>query len=422
MPSKYLRAGGRRTRPRDVNALSNSHTPQGERPLHIGFLYNHEGVHQVRHSAVVIPQLLERHPGIQITVLATSDALIDAVIDVCGPDRIRRIEMIKLSRPTWRKPLAGILDKVSPFSRLDNLFSNRALFAKFDAVIVTEGTSLFLKKLKGLENLKIIRIDHGAGDRSIGFTRSFSGNDLVLFAGEKQRERFRQLGYLRDDQMAVVGYTKFDAVDTKGRERKRLFPNDKPVVLYNPHPEPKLSSWYQMGLDVLDFFRTNQDYNLIFAPHVMLFQRRLHVSLESGIARFRRDLPQRFRDCPHILVDTGSSASVDMTYTLAADIYLGDVSSQVYEFLIERRPCVFLNAHEARWQGNADYAFWNFGPVVERVEDLPGALNDISTSHARYRAVQDEAFKETFDLQPTAASVRAADVIANFLRGRYLAA
>ncbi len=26
--------------------------------------------------------------------------------------------------------------------------SNRALFAKFDAVIVTEGTSLFLKKLK----------------------------------------------------------------------------------------------------------------------------------------------------------------------------------------------------------------------------------------------------------------------------------
>lgn len=405
-----------------MNALSKSHTPQTERPLHIGFLYNHEGVHQVRHSAVVIPQLLERHRDIKITVLATSDALIEAVIDVCGPDLIGRVEIIKLSPPKWRKPLAGVLDKVSPFSRLDNLFSNRALFAKFDAVIVTEGTSLFLKKLKGLERLKIIRIDHGAGDRSIGFTRSFSGNDLVLFAGEKQRERFRQLGYLRDDQMAVVGYTKFDAVTAAGRARKKLFPDDKPVVLYNPHPEPKLSSWYEMGLEVLDFFRTSSDYNLIFAPHVMLFQRRLHVSLEARIARFRRDLPKRFRDCPHILIDTGSSASVDMTYTLAADIYLGDVSSQVYEFLIDRRPCVFLNAHNARWQGNADYAFWNFGPVIDRIGNLPGALKDISTTHPRYRPIQEEAFNETFDLQPTASSVRAADVIANFLRGRYLAA
>ena len=405
-----------------MNALSNSLTPQGERPLHIGFLYNHEGVHQVRHSAVVIPQILERHQDIRITVLATSDALIEAVIDICGPDRIWRMEIIKLSRPTWRTLLAGMLDKVSPFSRLDNLFSNRALFAKFDAVIVTEGTSLFLKKLKGLEKLKVIRIDHGAGDRSIGFTRSFGGNDLVLFAGEKQRKRFCQLGYLRDDQMAVVGYTKFDAVEIEGRTRRRLFPNDKPVVLYNPHPDPKLSSWYKMGLDVLDFFRTSQDYNLIFAPHVMLFQRRLHVSLEARVARFRRDLPQRFHNCPHILIDTGSSASVDMTYTLAVDIYLGDVSSQVYEFLIDRRPCVFLNAHEARWQGNADYAFWNFGPVVERVGDLPGVLRDVSASHARYRPVQDEAFKETFDLQATASSIRAADVIADFLRGRYLAA
>ena len=405
-----------------MNVLSKSHMPQTERPLHIGFLYNHEGAHQVRHSAVVIPQLLERHRDIKITVLATSEALIEAVIDVCGPDLIGRIEIIKLSPPKWRKPLAGVLDKVSPFSRLDNLFSNRALFAKFDAVIVTEGTSLFLKKLKGLERLKIIRIDHGAGDRSIGFTRSFSGNDLVLFAGEKQRERFRQLGYLRDDQMAVVGYTKFDAVAAAGRARKKLFPDDKPVVLYNPHPEPKLSSWYEMGLEVLDFFRTSSDYNLIFAPHVMLFQRRLHVSLEARIARFRRDLPQRFRDCPHILIDTGSPASVDMTYTLAADIYLGDVSSQVYEFLIDRRPCVFLNAHNARWQGNADYAFWNFGPVIDRIGDLPGALKDISITHPRYRPIQDEAFNETFDLQPTASSVRAADVIANFLRGRYLAA
>ncbi len=391
-------------------------------PLRLAFLYNHEGVHQVRHSAVVIPQLLRRHRDIQITVLATSDALIETVIDVCGPDLAGRIEIVRLARPAWRKALAGVLDKVSPFSRLDHLFSNRALFARFDAVIVTEGTSLFLKKMRGLQHLKIIRIDHGAGDRSIGFTRSFGGNVLVLIAGAKQRDRFRQLGYLRDDQMAVVGYTKFDAVNAGPREKRRLFPDDKPVVVYNPHPEPQLSSWYRMGIDVLEFFRTNKEYNLIFAPHVMLFRRRLHISLESWAARIRRDLPARFRDCPHIHIDTGSPALVDMTYTMAADVYLGDVSSQVYEFLVHRRPCIFLNAHKARWHGNANYAFWNFGPVLDDIGGLGAALKDVAESHAHYRDVQEEAFQQTFDLQPTASSARAADAIAGFLRPGYLAA
>ncbi len=390
-------------------------------PLRLAFLYNHEGVHQVRHSAVVIPQLLQRYRDIQIAVLATSEALIETVRDVCGPELIDRVEVVRLGRPAWRKALAGVLDKVSPFSRLDHLFSNRDLFARFDAVIVTEGTSLFLKKLRGLEHLKIIRIDHGAGDRSIGFTPSFGRNDLVLIAGAKQRERFRQLGYLRDDQMAVVGYTKFDAVSATLREKRKLFPDDKPVVLYNPHPEPRLSSWYDMGLDVLDFFHASKDYNLIFAPHVMLFRRRLHISLESWAARFRRDLPARFRHCPHIHIDIGSSALVDMTYTLAADVYLGDVSSQVYEFLIHRRPCIFLNAHRARWQGNANYAFWNFGPVLDKVGYLDAALKDVTLSHARYKPIQEEAFQQTFDLQPTASSVRAADAIAGFLRPAYSA-
>jgi hypothetical protein len=403
-----------------VNASPKIH-PSG-RPPRIAFLYNHEGVHQVRHSAVVIPRLLERHSDIQISVLATSDPLIEAVIEVCGPDLIGRVEIVRLSRPRWRRAVGRMLDKISPFGRLDNLFSNRDLFAKFDAMIVTEGTSLFLKKLRGLEHLKIIRIDHGAGDRSIGFTPTFSGNDLVLIAGAKQKNRFRELGYLRDEQMAVVGYTKFDAVGARAREKKKLFADDKPVVLYNPHPEPKLSSWYQMGIQVLDYFRTNPDYNLIFAPHVMLFRRRMHVSLESWIARFRRDLPARFNACPNILVDTGSSASVDMTYTLAADVYLGDVSSQVYEFLIERRPCVFLNAHGARWEDDANYAFWKFGPVLNNVGQLDAVLRDVVSSHGRYRPIQEQAFHETFDLQPTASSVRAADAIAGFLKARAQAA
>lgn len=381
----------------------------------IAFLYNHDAAHQVRHSAAVIPALIAGHPAFEVTVLATSDALLDAVREVCGPDIAARCRFEKLGLPAWHQPFASVLDAIMPFSRLDHLYSNRARFAGFDAVIVTEGTSLLLKRLRGLGHLKILRIDHGAGDRSIGFTPAFAGNDLVLLPGTKQRDRFLELGYLRPEQIAVVGYPKFDGVNVAAGRLRKFFANNKPVVVYNPHPEPRLSSWYDMGLAVLEYFYRSEAYNLIFAPHVMLFKRRIHATMEGLALRVRRDLPDKYKSCDHIRIDTGSPASIDMTYTLAADIYLGDVSSQVYEFLIEPRPCVFLNAQGAAWQGDENYAFWRFGRVVSDIAGLDRALAGAATDHAVYRPVQQRAFQSTFDLQSVPSSVRAAEAIADFL-------
>ena len=168
--------------------------------MKVAFLYNHGGGHQARHSAVVIPALIAQYPDIEVTVLATSDVLLETVRALAGPTVEGRVRFLKLDVPAWHKPFTRALDLVLPFSRLDNLYSNAALFSRFDAVIVTEGTSLFLRKLRGLAHLKILRIDHGAGDRSIGFTKSFGGNDLVLLHGLKQRDRFLELGYLRPDR------------------------------------------------------------------------------------------------------------------------------------------------------------------------------------------------------------------------------
>ena len=387
----------------------------GARPVRVAFLYNHEAGHQVRHSAAVIPALIARYPALKVSVLATSDALLESVRHVCGSDIGGRCRFIRLDVPAWHKPIGRLLDSVLPFSRLDQLYSNRRVFADIDAVIVTEGTSLFLKRLRGLEHLKILRIDHGPGDRAIGFQPSYAGNDLVLLPGAKQRDRFLRLGYLRAAQMAVVGYPKFDGVNVVAGRRRRFFADNKPVVLYNPHPEPRLSSWYDMGLAVLDYFYNSNDYNLIFAPHVMLFKRRVHMTLEGLSVRLRRDLPEKYRRCGHIHIDTGSPASFDMSYTLAADIYLGDASSQVYEFLIDPRPCIFLNAHGATWQNDPNYAFWHFGAVVDDVGALDSAIRSAPEAHARYRPIQERAFEETFDLQATPSAARAADAIAQFL-------
>jgi CDP-glycerol glycerophosphotransferase (TagB/SpsB family) len=234
--------------------------------------------------------------------------------------------------------------------------------------------------------------------------------DLVLLPGRKYADRFGKLGFVRPGQYVIAGWPKFEAVRALAPVQRRLFDNDNPVVVYNPHFDQRIGSWARMGRSVLDFFVANPQYNLVFAPHLVLFKRRW---------RHRATLPDAYRRAPNILIDTNSAALADMTYLDAADIYLGDVSSQVYEFLIEPRPCIFLDAHGIDWKHDPHYAHWRFGPVATDVaRDLGPMLADAAASHARYLPVQQAGFAETFHQDPgSTAAQRGADAIAAFLRG-----
>ena len=119
----------------------------------------------------------------------------------------------------------------------------------------------------------------------------------------------------------------------------------------------------------------------------------------------------------NILVDLGSDASVDMTYTQAADIYLGDISSQVYEFLIHPRPCIFLNAHAANWKNNPNYLCWDCGPVLSNVYDLESHLDAATHTHTKYCPRQKALVQYTFDYSEHPAGPRGADAIAKYLAG-----
>ncbi len=383
----------------------------------IAFLYNHEAAHQVAHSASVITALLDEHPDLEISLLATSDVLIEAVRLICGPDIGTRCQIIKLEVTAWHRPFLKAIDLFAPISRIDYLRANTALLATFDAIIVTERTSLLLQNIASCRHVKLIYLSHGSGDRSIGFVPELGRFDLILQSGEKLRQRFLDTGAVGPEQIKVVGALKLDAVARTPVARDRYFADDKPIVLYNPHLEPRLSSWYTMGLQVFDVFLDNPDYNLIFAPHVMLFQRRVQVSLESFTIRLRRDLPQKYAAARNIHIDTGSAASADMTYTRLADIYLGDASSQVYEFLATKlRPCIHINSHQASWRDNPDYRFWTFGQVISAAHELPAALAKAQTGHATYRDVQAQAIDETYSQTAQRPSIRAAEAIEEFLK------
>jgi CDP-glycerol glycerophosphotransferase (TagB/SpsB family) len=186
----------------------------------------------------------------------------------------------------------------------------------------------------------------------------------------------------------------------------RLFANDRPVVLYNPHFDRTLSSWPACGLDVLKAFAEQDAYNLIFAPHVRLFG-------AADPQDLRMLAP--FRDHPAIHIDLGARASLDMTYTRMADIYLGDVSSQVYEFLQQPKPCLFLNAHNADWRGQESYRHWRFGPVLDKVQGLIAEVDAARLCQAAYADEQVASFNYTFAPTPRGPSFAAAEAIAKLI-------
>jgi len=380
--------------------------------MHIGFLFNHHGGHQVAHALPVALALLRRGTNAKVSVLVSEDC----------EGEVRRIataapgplpEIVRL-RPPSR--LARAANRASgraiPTDIVSTLHRNLDRFRALDALVVPEKTSLMLKSVFGLRSLKLVHTRHGAGDRAIGFDKASGKFDLVLLSGEKIRDRLAGAELLKADGHAIVGYPKFDIAPPK---RPRLFVKDRPTVLYNPHPSPALSSWYRMGLQILDWFAKSDRYNLIFAPHVMLFRKRITASLSPFALGWNHGPRPGDYEQDHMLIDTGSPASLDMTYTDAADIYLGDASSQVYEFIRRPRPCYFLNPRGHAWQGNPDFAHWRGGQVLGGFADFKAAFEEVPRLTPAMRERQEHLFRYSFDLQERPSSERAAEAILDYM-------
>ena len=381
----------------------------------VGFFFNHDQTHQVAHALPIALSLMRNVPSAEVVIATTGDRLSAEVRRVAAQTGMI-VPLVQLGLKTRLSRFAARkLNNVVPAAKLCIYRDNLDFFRGLDTLVVPEKTSLILKTRYGLDRLRIVHTRHGAGDRAIGFNKCSGLFDQVLVSGTKIRERLIREAGVSAHKLSVVGYPKFDLIPPARPDLPFADPS-KPIVLYNPHPSPHLSSWYKDGQAVLEHFLRDDRFNLIFAPHVMLF----HRSFVLTVDKLRVDRPgrieRRFRDAPNILVDLGSTASIDMTYSQAADIYLGDVSSQIYEFMHRPRPCIFLNSHGVDHRGNTDYLHWQTGEVIANAEGLGGALERAAALHDRYRPVQRDLFQRTFDLTGEKSADRAARAIVNAIQ------
>lgn len=372
------------------------------------FLFNHDAAHQAAHIAGLADAVARR--GDAEVIVAYGTAAIRRVIEaLLPPGAAERMQWVPLDLPRLLDAALAPLNRVAPVRRLARLDRHRALFAGVDIVVSPERTCLRIKRALGRRAPRFVFVPHGAGDRSVTYHPEMAQFDLMLVSGQKVVDEMAAHGIMPPEHCRIIGYPKFDTVDLS--QRPRFFANDNPVFLYNPHFDPYLSSWYGMGHDVIALFAERPDLNLIVAPHVMLFRKRLHYSLEYRTMRLRPDIPA---DLPaNILVDTDSERLFDMSYTRAADAYIGDVSSQVYEFLAHRGACFFLDPRgQARPGGVLPYQFWENGDVCGSANALADFLPHWRARADHYRAVQDRLFAYTMDYDPARpASERGADAL-----------
>ncbi len=376
----------------------------------IGFLYNHDVPHQVSHTAPIAAELAG-HAA--VSIISSSQAQEDEARRLLPSGVQAKLKFERLAMSPVMKALRPIGDRFAPFSRVAMLRDNLRLLSSFEALVVPETTSTMLKTRFGLANVKLIYVPHGVSAGAPGHGKVNMLFDLVLLFGPAVRDKLIAEGLISADNSRIIGYPKFDTINLAAR--KSFFPDTKPVVLYNPHFNPYLSSWYTMGEDVVRFFATQQHYNCIVAPHIMLYQRRIHISPAHRVAKWRNDLPRNLRSSRNIHFDFGSPNSVDMTYTLSADIYLGDVSSQIYEWIINPRPAIFLRAHGDEPAQSRGYLHWPMGQLVDRVSDLPQALQRALPFAPAMRQLQEETFARNFSRTGETAAVRGAREILSFL-------
>lgn len=270
--------------------------------------------------------------------------------------------------------------------------------------VCAEQTSLRLPRLFPWLPTRFVKTSHGVGSMSARDDPRRRAAALLLVPSERERRTYLDRGF-DPSRVAATGYVK--AGFRQRTHWRPAFEDERPILLYAPHWQEHRSSWWRWGREVVRLLVEDGRFNLILAPHQRLVER---------APELRRVL-DAVAGLPHVHCDTDGFAMVDGSYTAAADIYLGDTSSQVVEFLMRPRPCVFLDAHGVAWRDDPSYAQWHCGEVVDGLSGLLPALARAGAEHPRYAPVQAEFARSSLGDTGGAAPKRAAEHILAVLNG-----
>jgi hypothetical protein len=342
------------------------------------------GAHQLFHLAPVAAVLSRTAPDKSVTCITADPHVAVLLADIRQRMNSPRMRIETVQPPRWGKRLAKLFHRHS-LEKLALLWSLTGRLSRAATIVTPERTSAWLRIFR-MTRARMIHFRHGAGDRAPSSERRLKAFDLIVVAGDKDVERAVQKYRIDRARLRTGGYVKLDYLRHCPQREEKLFHNNCPTILFNPHFERSMSSW-DLARAIIEAIRADDRYNLIVAPHIRIAENMDENERTAWVSLAEPD---------RVIVDLSSDRLIDMTYVRQANIYLGDMSSQLYEFLADPRPAAFINAHGVAWRGDPRYAGWHLGAVAETIDDLLFTIDRAVLEHPFMIEQQREAVRRAF--------------------------
>ncbi|SOB87023.1 hypothetical protein SAMN06297144_2143 [Sphingomonas guangdongensis] len=345
-------------------------------------------------ETLLIPHLF---PIVEALTAADPDVAVDCWVGAAVNEALIAPWIAPLPRVRLRRA-PGFAQRGMP-AKLPMLARLAPYLARVPVAVCAEQTSLWLPRVLPWLPTRFVKTSHGVGSMSARDDPRRRAAFHTLVPSQQERATYLARG-MPAERIVATGYVKADF-----RHRtpvRRLFADDRPILLYTPHWQPHRSSWPTWGAEIVAMLAAQDRWNVILAPHQRLVERAPEV----------RQVLARAAALPHIHADLDSFATVDGSYTAAADLYLGDTSSQVIEFLMTPRPVVFLDPLNRDWRHDPSLSMWAAGQVVTALDDVLPAVNRAPDLHRTYRGAQAEIASDALgDVSGAGAARAAAEVL-----------
>jgi glycosyltransferase involved in cell wall biosynthesis len=351
-------------------------------PVAIYFCYN-QSIHQIYHSLFVAIELSNIQDAYEVVVLSTSreaSQIIQVELDSI-PNRVK-------FQPVYHPG----------YSRQDFSLGWFAFFCRLRmqhpaAVIVTDYFDNIFRQL-GLKTFWVY-LPHGLLNREFGSDPHIREYDLAIIPGARDMREFaNRLGPL--PKAVVIGYPKLDYLHYHKLQPPALFQEKRPVILYNPHFEPQLSSFFDQGRQLMEALAATGKYNLIFMPH-------------PDLARQHPREIEALKGIPNTVVIARPKINLD--FMALADVYITDVSSSVFEWLYFDKPALFFNTKNIDWRKNPFYGSWTLGKVTQTIPEMLAAVEEALSGNDNFRERRKLVLQESFANREQPVSRKIAELI-----------
>jgi len=270
---------------------------------------------------------------------------------------------------------------------------------------------------------KAVQIFHGGlSDKNYVESIKVTVYDLVLFPGEKTKDKIKNSGYLKIiPNWKLVGYPKFDPLIDKSLKVSPVFKNNKKTILYAP-------TWVSQNenFKMINFSSYGESSLHIWAKEII---KELHKSYNIIIkyhSRIYRKPNDIYSEIDNLIIELGAQENIAvkvddniLPYMYQADLMISDISTACYEWFHFNRPIVFANPSIEHYKPsndiNSNTFAWQAGDVINKKEDIKSFV-DSNIANDKYINKRNEIFNYTVYQPDGNATIRQVEAIKKLVK------